>query len=136
MVVLIDMSYMFYGCNNLNNIDISSFITYNVTDMSYMFYGCNNLKSLDLSKLDRKNITNMSYMFYDCKYLNNIDISSFDIDNLITMNYMLNLYNINNSFLENEIHIKVKAEEYDIEKKNYFYNNLGELNEFKNYFIH
>ena len=37
-----NMSYMFSGCNSLNNLpDISKWDTKNVTDMSYMFKGCN-----------------------------------------------------------------------------------------------
>ena len=39
-----DMSYMFYKCNNLNNLNLSSFDTKNVTDMSHMFFCCFNLK--------------------------------------------------------------------------------------------
>ena len=44
------MSGMFYGCNNLTNIDLSNFDTKNVTDMNAIFYGCNNLTNIDLSK--------------------------------------------------------------------------------------
>ena len=34
----------------LTYIDVSNFDTKNVTDMSNMFYGCNNLINIDLSK--------------------------------------------------------------------------------------
>ena len=37
-----DCSYMFFGCSNLTNIDLSSFDTKNIINMSYMFFGCIN----------------------------------------------------------------------------------------------
>ena len=37
---------LFYGINNLQSLDLSSFNTQNVTNMSYMFYNCSNLKNL------------------------------------------------------------------------------------------
>ena len=37
------MKYMFYGCENLKEINILGFDTQKVTDMSYMFYDCNSL---------------------------------------------------------------------------------------------
>ena len=37
-----------------------------------MFYECNNLNYLDLSSFDTKNVTNMSDMFYWCCNLNNL----------------------------------------------------------------
>ena len=60
------MSFMFYECKNLNNLDLSSFNTKNVTDMSHMFYYCNNLNNLDLSSFDTKNVTDMSSMLCGC----------------------------------------------------------------------
>ena len=64
-----NMSYMFYLCSNLTNLNISSFNTKNVTDMSYMFYSCRNLTALDISSFDTKNVEDMSSMFYNCYYL-------------------------------------------------------------------
>ena len=94
-----DMSYMFYGCQNLNNINLSSFGTKNVTNMSYMFYECKNLYNIDLYSFDTKNVTNMSRMFYGCESLNNIDLSSFNTKNLTDKSSMFdgcrNLNNLN-----------------------------------------
>ena len=50
---------MFWNCKKLENIDLSSFDTKNVTNMNGMFYGCKNLNRLDLSSFDTKNVTNM-----------------------------------------------------------------------------
>ena len=53
-----DCSYMFCGCSNIINIDLSSFQdTKNINNMKYMFHWCNSLKSLpDISKWDTKNV--------------------------------------------------------------------------------
>ena len=41
------MESMFDGCENLLYVDLSSFDTKNVTDLSYMFNGCINLEEID-----------------------------------------------------------------------------------------
>jgi surface protein len=46
-----DMSYMFDGCTNLENIDLSGFSTAQVRDMSYMFRFCQKLKAIFVSHL-------------------------------------------------------------------------------------
>ena len=38
------MSWMFFGCESLTNIDLSNFNTQNVMDMSGMFRECESLK--------------------------------------------------------------------------------------------
>ena len=39
---------MFYGCQNITNLDLSSFDTKNVTNMSGMFFICQNITNLGL----------------------------------------------------------------------------------------
>ena len=56
---------MFYECNSLQSLDVSSFDTSEVTDMSYMFYKCNSLYS-DFSSFDTSKVTDFSGMFYNC----------------------------------------------------------------------
>ena len=34
------MSYMFYECSSLKELNLNNFNTNNVTNMSYMFWGC------------------------------------------------------------------------------------------------
>ena len=46
--------------------------------MDMMFYFCENLNSIDLSSFDTKKVTNMSDMFRNCENLQNLDLSSFD----------------------------------------------------------
>lgn len=120
-----DMSLMFRGCNNLNNIDISNFDTSNVTTMAgmfsrckklehlyffsfdtsnvitmdSMFYNCENLEELNLSNFNTSNVTNMVDMFMNCSSLTNLNISNFNTSNVTTMHRTfcgcINLLNLN-----------------------------------------
>ena len=86
-------NYLFYGCNNLTNLDLSKFNTQNVTNMSNMFYGCNSLTNLNLSNFNTQNVTNMDNMFNDCKSLTNLNLSNFNTQNVTNMRSMF--YNCN-----------------------------------------
>ena len=86
---------LFFNLYYLQNLDLSSFNTQNVTNMSYMFYKCNNLQSLDLSSFNTQKVTNMSYMFYECKYLQNLDLSSFNTQNVTSMIDMFTFSGLN-----------------------------------------
>ena len=70
------MSWMFYGCYRLTNIDLNSFNTSKVTDMGRMFSGCSSLTSLDLSAFNTSNITVLNYMFTGCRNLRTIYVSN------------------------------------------------------------
>ena len=74
---------LFYGINNLQSLDLSSFNTQNVTNMSYMFNNCSKLEKLDLSSFNTPKLSNMSYMFYGCSNLQILDLSSFNTKNVI-----------------------------------------------------
>ena len=86
-------NYLFYGCNNLTNLDLSKFNTQNVTNMSNMFYGCGSLTNLNLSNFNTQNVTNMDNMFNDCKSLTNLNLSNFNTQNVSNMRSMF--YNCN-----------------------------------------
>ena len=83
-----DMSNMFYGCENLTSLDVSSFNTSKVTNMSGMFSACWSLTSLDLSNFITSKVTDMSYMFSDDNGLTSLDLSSFNTSNVTDMNNM------------------------------------------------
>ena len=83
-----DMSSMFYGCNALTTLDLSSLDTSKVTSMSYMFSGCNALTTLALSDFGTNNATTMSNMFNSCRKLTTLDLSSFDTSNVTNMSGM------------------------------------------------
>ncbi len=85
-----DMYYIFYGCESLESLDLSSFNTSEVTDMYGMFAYCRVLRSLDLSSFNTAKVTNMSYMFYYCESLKSLDLSSFNTAKVTDMNDMFN----------------------------------------------
>jgi surface protein len=65
---------MFFGCNVVTSLDVSSFDTSNVTDMKYMFYRCNTVTNLDISSFDISNVTDMQHMFNECSEITNIQL--------------------------------------------------------------
>ena len=69
-----DMSYMFYNCSKLENLDVRALDTSNVTSMSSMFYNCSKLKNLDVSKWNTSNVTNMSSLFKYCESLVSVEM--------------------------------------------------------------
>ena len=83
-----DMNYMFWACNSLINIDVSSFNTGNVTNMSYMFNNCHNLENLDLSSFNTSRVTNMEAMFSYGYGLSSLDLSNFNTSSVTNMMWM------------------------------------------------
>ena len=45
-----DCSFLFSDCQNITNLDLSSFDTKNVINMSYMFSFCDNIKTIKMKK--------------------------------------------------------------------------------------
>ena len=88
------MHCMFYNCNLLNSIDDSSFKTPKTLEMRFMFYGCDHLTSLDLSSFGTSNVTDLCDMFYGCTNLTSLNLSSFSTPNAENMSYMF--YNCKN----------------------------------------
>lgn len=66
------MTKMFYMCNSLVSLDLSSFNTSNCTSFDNMFYLCGSLVSLDLSNFDMSNATSFTNMFWFCDKLTHI----------------------------------------------------------------
>ncbi|MGN0439017.1 MAG: BspA family leucine-rich repeat surface protein [Lachnospiraceae bacterium] len=84
----INLSYLFAGCTNLTDVDLTGFHTDNAIYMTSMFEGCSSLQNLDLSNFNTENVLVMSGMFKDCKSLNNLDLSSFNTGNVRHMTAM------------------------------------------------
>ena len=85
---LTDCSYLFSNCDNLNEIDLSSFNTEKCTKMNHMFYGCIDLKNVNLTSLVTKNSTDMSFMFARCENISNLNLDSFDTEKVTNMEAM------------------------------------------------
>ena len=111
---VINMSYMFYNCKSLEELNLSQFDTSKVIDMSYMFYKCSSLNELTFSNFNTSNAINMSNMFDGCKYLNFSNIPNFNLKNNPRIKYMFSntkkeyqqklkdkFNNINNNAFEN-----------------------------------
>ena len=73
---------MFKGFSLLTSINLSNFITINVTNMEFMVCGCD-LTSINLSKFNTNNVTKMGNMFNACRSLTSIDLSNFNTNNLL-----------------------------------------------------
>ena len=74
---------LFYKCENLKEIQGMDYLdTSNVTNMDAMFYGCSQLEQVDVSHFDTSNVTNMRQMFAGCSKLTKLDISNFDLSKL------------------------------------------------------
>ena len=111
-----DFSYMFYGCTNIIDIDLSNFdfqstrimndmFNYcinlvnirfpqssieNVINTSYMFSYCKKLMKMDLSNMNTENVISMAGMFQHCESLKSLDLSNFDIKNNTQLSCMFN----------------------------------------------
>lgn len=83
-----DMGGMFYGCSSLQRVDVSLFETEIVTDMSGMFYECSSLQNLDVGGFHTGCVTDMSSMFFGCSSLQILDVSNFDTWNVRNMTAM------------------------------------------------
>jgi len=60
------MSYMFWQCSSLKELNFNKFNTNNVTNMRSMFSGCSSLKELNLNNFNTNDVTDMYDMFSGC----------------------------------------------------------------------
>lgn len=81
---LINLNYMFYGCEALT--EVSLFDTSNVNNMSSMFSGCSSLTTVPL--FDTSKVTTMNHMFENCSSLT--EIPQFNISKNTNMTAMFN----------------------------------------------
>ena len=74
-----DMRYMFNNCSGMILIDLSRFVTPNLTNLSHAFNGCKSAKNIYFSSNFTTNkVTDMEYLFNDCTSLNDtLDLTYF-----------------------------------------------------------
>ncbi len=88
--IVTDMYRMFYFCQSLTSIDLSTFNTKNVTNMYSMFIGCKALQTLDLTSFDISKVENTRQMFASCSALTTIYCSNdWSISPTLTDSYMM-----------------------------------------------
>ena len=85
-----DLSFLFYGLNNLISLDLSEIKTNFIENISYMFYNCSKLKNLDLSYFNTSNVRNMLSIFEGCDSMISLDLSNWDFSNI---NHPINIFN-------------------------------------------
>ena len=74
---------MFFELTNASKIEgLENLVTDEVTNMSSMFWACEILSDLDLTSFNTSNVTNMTAMFQYCYNMQTLDLSSFDLSNL------------------------------------------------------
>ena len=66
------MQCMFYGCSNLESLDLSSFNTSQVQDMTSMFWNCGKLITLDLRSFDAEQTMYSQWMLSGCNGLEQV----------------------------------------------------------------
>ena len=96
-------NYMFRDCENIVQINFTSFDTSRCTAMAGIFLCCKSITTLDLSEFDTSSVTNMNDMFWDCHSLVSLDVSKFDTSNVYRgMGHMFcNCYSIKSLNISN-----------------------------------
>ena len=103
------MTGMFYSCVNLPSLDLSSFITTNVTSMIGTFKDCYLLKTINFgSSFDTSHVTSFKELFSGCASLTSLDLSSWDTRNVEDMGWMFSVSYMHYSGIENWNVEKVK----------------------------
>ena len=77
-----DVSYMFYGGENLVELDLTNWNPKLLQKTRYMFYGCSNLKIIkNIENWQLPNIKDVRSMFSGCTKLD-VDLSNWDLTNI------------------------------------------------------
>lgn len=79
------MSYLFYECNALTQLDLSNWDTGNIQYMISTFDGCNNLIELNCSTWNTSRVYNMQLAFYNCNSLETIPVRDWDTRSVMYM---------------------------------------------------
>lgn len=83
---VINMDRMFQGASKLQEIDLTSFNTEELTRMFCMFYGCTSVTNIEFGEdFTAEKVTTMEMAFYGCRALTSIDFSTFNTANLQTL---------------------------------------------------
>lgn len=104
------LSYMFSGCSNMTDIDLSGLNTSSTKYMTGMFMNCRSLSAIDVSNFDTSNCVHLNSMFWGCESLTSLDVSNFNTVKCESINAMfreckgltsLDLSNFNTSKVTN-----------------------------------
>ena len=84
---------MFTSCYSLEELDLSSFDTSNVTTLRHTFSDMHSLKTINVSTFNTAKVTNTEYTFANCRSLKVLDLRSFNTINTTSMCGMFNCCN-------------------------------------------
>lgn len=76
-----------YGCYQLQVLDVSKLKTQNVTTMQGIFYACRCLTDIDISRFNTEKVTNMTYSFAQCLSLHSLDLTGCNFSKCTTWAY-------------------------------------------------
>ena len=86
---VVTMNSMFAGCSILKTLDLwNNAETSSLRDMSYLFFGCNSLNYINLKSFHTTNVTKMDKAFYNCESLVFLDLNNFSSQSLVTADYL------------------------------------------------
>ena len=103
---------LFQDMNNIKKVDFTHFKN-KISKIDYIFFNCNNLEEVIMGNLDTSSVTNMAGMFQNTK-ITSLDLSGINSNKVTDMNNMfnscrnlkyLNLRNFKFSNLKNEEHM-------------------------------
>ena len=111
--ILTTMSQMFEECENLVDVDLSNFISSQVTSLNSAFSHCYSLENINFANFKSSNIITMYATFESCEELTGLDLSSFDdTSNLKSMNslfkncFKLSFINLKNFKFVNSVNLR------------------------------
>lgn len=77
-----NISYLFYGCQQLKYVDVSQWNIGKVIDMQGVFANTTNLSHLDVSRWNTSQVVNMCSVFENATNLAYLDVSQWDVSNV------------------------------------------------------
>ena len=83
----VDLSYAFYNCISLTNLQLFYFRTHYTQEIKYMFFNCNKLEAISFTDCYFANtlITNMKGIFQNCESLTSLNLATFYTPKVIIM---------------------------------------------------
>ena len=95
-MVVNDMREMFYNCNSLYSIHFTNFQSDSSINTSYLFYNCNNLTIFDNTNTKQIKTNNMKYMFYNCFELIDVNLDNLKFETNFNISISYAFYNCKN----------------------------------------
>lgn len=104
-------------CSSFYNLKKVSFKNTNrITDMSFLFYNCNELEEIDFSKVNTSKVKNMQQMFYNCISLKDVPI--FNTSSVTNFSNMFGLCSLlSDESVNNILQMCINATSYSSTKK-------------------